>query len=68
MKSIELRQLSDEELKQKINESEEELFNLRFKKSFSPVENPKRFNQLKKIIARAKTILTERNQKKENNK
>jgi len=60
MKSAELKQLNDGELTKKISESEEELFNLRFKKTMSPLDNPKRISALKKTIAQVKTILNER--------
>lgn len=60
MKASELRQLSETELKQKINESEEELFNLRMKGAFAPLDDPKRSTALKKLIARANTILNEK--------
>jgi large subunit ribosomal protein L29 len=61
MKAVELRELSTEDLEKKIDEIEEELFNLRFKKAEGkPLENPKRLTILKKSIARIKTILNER--------
>ncbi|HPP86848.1 MAG TPA: 50S ribosomal protein L29 [bacterium] len=62
MKASELRGLSIEELNQKINESEEELFNLRMKKTFAAdnKEFVNRKRELKKTIAVAKTILNEK--------
>ncbi len=60
MKSNELRELSDDELKAKIAEVKEELFNLRFSKATGSLEKPARINELRKAVARMKTILRER--------
>jgi large subunit ribosomal protein L29 len=60
MKPSEIRQLSDEEIKQRIKELEEELFNLRFQKALGQLEKPHRFKMIRKDIARMKTILRER--------
>lgn len=60
MKSKELRELSDEELKVKIAECKEELFNLRFSQATGSLEKPARINELRKAVARMKTILRER--------
>ena len=60
MKSKELRELSDDELKKKIAECKEELFNLRFSKATGSLEKPDRINELRKTVARMKTILRER--------
>ncbi|MBI9031033.1 50S ribosomal protein L29 [bacterium] len=58
----ELRELSVEELKAKLEDCREELFNLRFQQVRNMLENPGRFNQLKKEIARIHTVLTEMKQ------
>ena len=58
--SNELRELSDEELKNKIAEAKEELFNLRFSKATGRLEKPSRIKELRKAVARMKTILRER--------
>jgi large subunit ribosomal protein L29 len=60
MKTIELKQMSQDELKKKINEFEEEIFNLRFKRAMSPIDNPLRIRTLRRTIARAKTVLNEK--------
>ncbi|MBQ9011422.1 MAG: 50S ribosomal protein L29 [Bacilli bacterium] len=60
MTNKELRELSDEELKTKIAESKEELFNLRFSKATGSLEKPSRIKELRKAVARMKTILRER--------
>lgn len=68
MKPSEIRQLSDEEIKQRIKELEEELFNLRFQKAFGQLEKPHRFKMIRKDIARMKTILRERELQREKTK
>jgi len=56
----ELRALSDEELNEKIKANKKELFDLRLKSSTTLLENPHRLTELRKDIARMKTILNER--------
>ena len=56
----ELRKLSDEELNKKIVESKKELFDLRLKISTGTLEKSSRVDELRKDIARMKTILNER--------
>ena len=65
MKNNELRELSNEELNQKIAESKEELFNLRFSQATGSLEKPSRIRELRKLVARMKTILRERELKKD---
>ncbi len=60
MKIKELREFTDDELKQKIDDFMEELFNLRFQKGLNRLENPLRIKIVKKDIAKIKTLLTER--------
>ena len=60
MKINELRELGDEELKNMIAEHKEELFNLRFSQATGTLEKPHRINELRKAVARIKTILRER--------
>lgn len=60
MKPREIRELSDDELVQKLRQLKEELFNLRFLAATGQLENPMRIRQVKKSIARIKTIQTER--------
>ena len=47
------------ELEQKLNELKGELFNLRFQMATGQLENPMRVRDVKKSIARIKTILKE---------
>ena len=60
MKIKELRELSNKELNDKIKESKEELFNLRMKQATGSLEKPSRVRELRKDVARMKTIIRER--------
>ena len=68
MKIKDLRALSSEELTTKITEAKKELLDLRIKKSTGSLEKPSRINELRKGIARAKTILRERELESEETK
>ncbi|MCL6444705.1 MAG: 50S ribosomal protein L29 [Alicyclobacillus sp.] len=60
MKANELRNLSSEEIENRIDQLKDELFNLRFQLATGQLENPMRIRQVRKDIARAKTILKQR--------
>ena len=60
MKNSEIRAMSNEEILKKIEESNEELFNLRFSQATGNLEKPSRIRELRKLVARMKTILRER--------
>ena len=60
MTNKEIRELSNEEIISKIEESKEELFNLRLKQATGSLEKPSRITELRKLVARMKTILRER--------
>lgn len=60
MKVNELRDLSSEEITTQIDQLKDELFNLRFQLATGQLENPMRIRQVRKDIARAKTILRQR--------
>ena len=59
-KMKEFQKLTTEEINKKIAESKEELFNLRMKQATGSLENPSRIRELRKTVARLKTILRER--------
>ena len=59
MKINEIRDLSYEELVQKLADLKSELFTLRFQNSTSQIENTSRIADVKKSIARVKTIIRE---------
>lgn len=56
----EIRDRSNEELNKEVVSLKEELFNLRFAKATGQLENPSRIREIKKTIARIKTVITER--------
>lgn len=60
MKVNDLRDLSTAEIENKIDSLKDELFNLRFQLATGQLENPMRIREVRKDIARAKTILRER--------
>jgi len=60
MTNKEIRDLSDKEILSKIEEYKEELFNLRFSQATGSLEKPSRIPELRKLVARMKTILRER--------
>jgi large subunit ribosomal protein L29 len=68
MKASEFRALSTEEVVRKVADLKEELFNLRFQHSTGQLENPRKLLQVKKDIARAKTILKESQRKTQQDK
>ncbi|MBC7325610.1 MAG: 50S ribosomal protein L29 [Moorella sp. (in: Bacteria)] len=65
MKAKEIRDLTTEELLQKVGELKQELFNLRFQLATGQVDNPMRLREVRRSIARAKTVLRERELKRE---
>ena len=56
----ELRELTEEELTTRLRESKEELFNLRFQMATGQLSNNRRLRTVRQEIARAYTILRER--------
>ena len=60
MKAQEIREKSNKELEKEVVTLKEELFNLRFQKATGQLENTAKLKNIKKDIARIKTILTER--------
>ena len=60
MNNKEIRNLTNEDIVKKIDEMKEELFNLRFSQATGNLEKPSRIRELRKSVARMKTILRER--------
>ncbi len=60
MLAKEIRERSNEELLKDIETLKEELFNLRFQQATGQLENTARMKDVKKTIARIKTVITER--------
>ncbi|MFA7636234.1 MAG: 50S ribosomal protein L29 [Monoglobales bacterium] len=64
MKNEKLRELTIEELELKLKDLKEELFNLRFQHATNQLDNPMKMVEVKKTIARVKTIIREAELKK----
>ena len=60
MKAKEIHALKDEELKVKLGELKQELFNLRFSHATGQLNNPMQLAKCKKDIARIKTVMRDR--------
>ena len=60
VKVNEIRDFADMELEQKLTELKAELFNLRFQLATKQLDNPKRVTEVKRTIAKIKTVLRER--------
>jgi len=66
MKANEIRQMTTQELGNKLTELKTELFNLRFQLATGQLDNPMRIKTVRKDIARVKTIIKERELKQLN--
>jgi large subunit ribosomal protein L29 len=60
MKTKDIRERSDDELRKTLGDLEEQLFKLRFQKSTGQIENPIKIREVRKDIARVMTVITER--------
>ncbi len=60
MKANEIRELTTAEIEKNIKEMKEELFNLRFQLATGQLENTARIKEVKRTIARLKTVVRER--------
>ena len=61
MKATELRDMTIDELNEKLGELKEELFNLRFQLAVNQLDNPHKITDVKHDIARVMTVLREKN-------
>ena len=59
MKAAQMRNLTQDELQNKLKDLKEELFNLRFQLAINQLDNPMRIKAVKKDIARINTVLRE---------
>lgn len=57
MKNTEIRSLSASEIAERLVAEQENLGKLKFAHSISPIENPNRIRETKRLIARLKTAL-----------
>lgn len=60
MKTKEFRDMSEEEILKQVDDLKTELFNLRFQLATGQLDNPMRIREVRKGIAKGKTILRER--------
>jgi len=60
VKAKKVRELTDDELNRKVSDYKEELFNLRFQLATGQLDNPMRIRDVRKNIARCKTVLRQR--------
>ena len=60
MLSSEIRELTDADIKSRINDLEEERFRLEFRNATEPLEDPLRLRVIRRDVARLKTVLRER--------
>ena len=60
MKVNDIRNMSAADMEQQVSSLKEELFNLRFQLATGQLENPMRIREVKKTIARIKTVIRER--------
>jgi large subunit ribosomal protein L29 len=60
MKVKDVRELNEQELEERVKELKEELFNLRFQEATGQLENFMRIKEVRRSIARVKTVLRER--------
>jgi len=66
MNAAEIREMKAEELTDALADAKEELFNLRFQLATNQLDNTSRFKEVKKEIARIRTIMRERAAAEEN--
>lgn len=60
MKNSEIKALSLEELKEKLNTESSNMQNIRFAHAISPLENPMRIREMKRLVARLNTEIRRR--------
>lgn len=60
MKVKEIKEMSADELKKALDDSKDELFKLKFQLATGQLDNPMRIKEVKKDIARVKTIIRQR--------
>jgi large subunit ribosomal protein L29 len=61
-KAHSIREMTSDEVRQKLRDLGEELFNLRFRNSMKQLDNPLQIREIRRALARYKTVLKERNE------
>jgi large subunit ribosomal protein L29 len=62
MKAAEIRELTEGELRQRLQDTQKELFNLRVQQSYGQLEKSSRIRELRRDVARINTIISRRRQ------
>jgi large subunit ribosomal protein L29 len=57
----EMKSMTDVELGAKLNELQDKLFKLKFRHSTSPVKNPLEIREIRRNVARIKTLVAQKN-------
>ena len=65
MKATEIRELTVKEVEERIETYESQLLKLQLNHAVSPLDNPMKIKEMRKTIARMRTILTERTSQKQ---
>jgi large subunit ribosomal protein L29 len=65
MKATEIRELTVKEIEERIETYEGQLLKLKMNHTVSPLDNPMKIKEMRKTIARMRTILTERTSQKQ---
>jgi len=60
MKAVELRKLSLEELKVKLLQEQDALLKLKMAHAITPIENPMRIREARKVVARIQTVIRQK--------
>ena len=60
MKAAEIRELTEAELRQRLQDTQKELFNLRVQQSYGQLEKSSRIRELRRDVARINTVITHR--------
>lgn len=58
MKAAEIRELTEAELRQRLQDTQKELFNLRVQQSYGQLEKSSRIKELRRDVARINTVIT----------
>jgi len=65
MKPVDVRAMTEDQLKDSLLKLKEEQFKLRFQQASGQMENTARYGQIRRDIARIQTVQTERNSQAE---
>lgn len=60
MRAANIREMSNNEIEERLEESREELWNLRFKHATNQLDNTTQIRGVRKVVARLQTVLRER--------